>query len=614
MTVETNGRVEGTEVAVAGGPMNLSSGGQLSVETLVLDSIQDRFGPNGSPTPVVHSLATGATTELQVADRLIVGRGSVESYLTLSDGVTASLGRLTIAAGTTEGTLGRLDVEEAAVTAKSVVIGNQQITDQAGRMSLHRGSQVTVEEDVVVGAAAESVGNLNVGADSRFVAGQGFMRVNATGTVNVTGGIRLRSDVVINGGTWNVSENGTMDLASGISFTIGQAGSFHSSNAHTIDNVTLNVQGGSSFRTLANLRLGHAGETHAFVQGSETNFRIDGDLGLGLLGGTGVLSITDQAVFRSESTSIGAAGQIEIDDATVNLGQLQIAEGRIQFRRGALRFEGDLRIGPTGILGNDFVVTSEHDLRLEGQTVVEPRHSLRIDGGYFSTTGLNSSEQGGFELLSGTWNLAGGNADLVAGFDIGENAIFTGHGELQSPNEIAAQVRNAGTVAGRSPQDRLILRGYVTGDGTLDNVVIAGTYSPGVGPASVVLGRVQYAENSTLLLDLGSVDDDTTRDLIQHDAVADIQGRLSLSTTSEYRDPENRGDVHVHTLITGPEINGEFSDVMFRGHSVDLVRDEQGKLQSTYVGSTDASLDGLFVRLDHAAEQVQFTSYLAIIR
>ena len=48
-----------------------------------------------------------------------------------------------------------------------------------------------------------------------------------------------------------------------------------------------------------------------------------------------------------------------------------------------------------------------------------------------------------------------------------------------------------------------MFQGYIGGNGSLDNVSITGTYSPGLSPAVSVNGSVSYAGNADLILELG---------------------------------------------------------------------------------------------------------------
>ncbi|MEO1528905.1 MAG: right-handed parallel beta-helix repeat-containing protein [Planctomycetota bacterium] len=85
--------------------------------------------------------------------------------------------------------------------------------------------------------------------------------------------------------------------------------------------------------------------------------------------------------------------------------------------------------------------------------------------------------------------------------DFGNNV--TGFGTIDTPNDVNQRVLNNGDVRGLSSAEVLTLTGYVKGVGTLANVSVTGTLSPGLSPASVNYGALVIGETSDFVLEIG---------------------------------------------------------------------------------------------------------------
>ena len=89
---------------------------------------------------------------------------------------------------------------------------------------------------------------------------------------------------------------------------------------------------------------------------------------------------------------------------------------------------------------------------------------------------------------------------------------------------------NSGAISGTSLAEPLTLTGYVNGTGTLANVAFTGTFSPGLGTASVNLGSAEY--DGTLEIEIGGLSPGTEYDQINHNigsGVAQLGGTLNVS-------------------------------------------------------------------------------------
>ncbi len=94
-----------------------------------------------------------------------------------------------------------------------------------------------------------------------------------------------------------------------------------------------------------------------------------------------------------------------------------------------------------------------------------------------------------------------GTLGSTTGLSLVAGSQISGHGTIDTPNNATTPVTNNGAIAGSSLADSLVMNGYVTGTGSLDNVQIAGTYSPGPGAVGIALGSVAYT--GTLEIEIG---------------------------------------------------------------------------------------------------------------
>lgn len=110
--------------------------------------------------------------------------------------------------------------------------------------------------------------------------------------------------------------------------------------------------------------------------------------------------------------------------------------------------------------------------------------------------------------------------------DFGNNV--SGYGSLNTPNLASKSFTLNGSVNGDSDSHPITLTGYIRGVGTLNNVSIAGTYSPGFSPAAVNVGSVDYASMSTTVIEIGGNAPGSEHDQINHLGSATLGGTLSV--------------------------------------------------------------------------------------
>lgn len=141
--------------------------------------------------------------------------------------------------------------------------------------------------------------------------------------------------------------------------------------------------------------------------------------------------------------------------------------------------------------------------------------------------------------------------------DYGHNVI--GYGVLDTTHAPATLLMNNGAIDGNSAAEQITLTGYVKGVGTLDNVELTGTYSPGFSPAVLYHGSVNYGAVGTTIIELGgTVPGSSGFDQLNHSGVATLGGELVVQLTDDYS--PHVGDSFL--IITASEgVTGVFDKV-----------------------------------------------------
>jgi len=152
---------------------------------------------------------------------------------------------------------------------------------------------------------------------------------------------------------------------------------------------------------------------------------------------------------------------------------------------------------------------------------------------------------------------AGVGGTLIAAngaiLDFGGNIL--GVGTLDTPNDVLKPFTNNGAIIGTSATEQIVLPGYVKGVGSLDNVSITGTNSPGFSPATVYYGSASYGASGTFVADLGGLGV-SAYDRQIYSGTAELAGTLKLEVINGY--VPNVGDSF--TLIAAADgVQGTFA-------------------------------------------------------
>lgn len=211
--------------------------------------------------------------------------------------------------------------------------------------------------------------------------------------------------------------------------------------------------------------------------------------------------------------------------------------------------------------------------------------------------------QDGLQAVLGSYTtLAGGNVNATGGVvDFGN--IVAGFGTIGTPNSASVPLVVNGAILGDSAASRITLTGFVKGVGTLSNVNLTGTYSPGLSPASVSAGSLNYAANSTTIIEIAGISAGSQYDQVNHEGDVGISGILNVQLLNGFI-PQygNVFDVMTWSGTRTGQFQG-FSGMALNNSTVMVIpKYEQNQLRLITTGPGDANLDG----------QVTFADFLTL--
>ncbi len=182
---------------------------------------------------------------------------------------------------------------------------------------------------------------------------------------------------------------------------------------------------------------------------------------------------------------------------------------------------------------------------LANLAIIGPEGALRLfEGRNFTATSAFTNE--GELELDGTTFKAPSLTNAVSGQIIG-------FGTVDTPNDPANTLVNNGLITGNSAEEPITLKGYVTGDGAMNHVVVTGTLSPGPSTATVNYSNVQY--EGTLHIEIGGSQLGSF-DQIVHSGAAALGGMLDVDVVNGFI-PAAGNQFEILTATAG--ITGVFS-------------------------------------------------------
>ena len=271
-------------------------------------------------------------------------------------------------------------------------------------------------------------------------------------------------------------------------------------------------------------------------------------IGTGLDVGTHTVTVNKAGFFNVGIFTNVSGGTLNVPGGVaIPVGNSLVASGAINGRLAAqpgstIDATGDLLLGdaasPAGFLSYGELFTHDHTV-----TIYDANQSVL---GSLSTLGtLDESASPG--------TLVAANGVLV---EFANNVV--GYGTIDTPNNPDTPLINNGYIGGNSGARPITLTGYVKGVGTLDNVVIAGTLSPGFSPCKLAVADIAFAETAALLVELGGLNAGSEFDQINVDGIATLDGTLDVRLLGDFRPAH--GDSF--QILTFDSRNGDFSDCL----------------------------------------------------
>jgi ELWxxDGT repeat protein len=139
---------------------------------------------------------------------------------------------------------------------------------------------------------------------------------------------------------------------------------------------------------------------------------------------------------------------------------------------------------------------------------------------------LGSLTSLGESNIPGTLNSANG---VVV--DFGNN--ITGFGTVNTPNDVLKLVTNNGSISGDSATKTITLPGFIKGVGSLNNVTVTGTNSPGFSPATVYYGGASYGPTGKLIAEIGGTTAGSF-DQQNYSGIAGLDGTLDIELINNF--------------------------------------------------------------------------------
>ena len=175
-----------------------------------------------------------------------------------------------------------------------------------------------------------------------------------------------------------------------------------------------------------------------------------------------------------------------------------------------------------------------------------------------------------------------------------------GYGTVDATNgETTSILLNNGSIAGNSSEQPITLMATVKGVGTMTNVVLDGTFTPGFSPTLSVNGDLVYSDRNTVEIELGGYLPGSGHDKIEHTSAV-LNGKLVARLIEGYLP---RPGAIFEILKSLNDFTGAFN-------SIELPSFDNGLRLEEIVDSRSISLETVFDTLDElhvlVSEQASF--------
>ncbi len=357
-----------------------------------------------------------------------------------------------------------------------------------------------------------------------------------------------------------------------------------------------------------------------------TNMQVGGDIDVAQSSGSGQAIANGTATFTDITGTISVAADLDVGQTSAEIGGVNSGTGDVTIERvGILDIGGDIDVAQTTGSGQGSGAAIANIDRVGSMSV-----GGNIDIGKIrAATGANHTAMASVTIS---------NSELMVGF----GGINLGSIEI---SRVLSSENSEGISVGTlilDQSDVLVANDVIVGELTLGSTSSTNSANATLqlidsrmdtrdlsiaarfdATAGTVNGTIELTRSLVIVQSLMSLNanstvtmkiDGTTRALgdglatdygaIDADMAA-LGGTLNIDTSASYAGPTNRGDIDSFELInTLFGITGSFDGVNYNGTAVGS--------GSSYVGSTIAGDDGLFVEVSQTASQVLLTTYLAL--
>jgi len=432
----------------------------------------------------------GAGSSLTSASA-IIGQGGLDGFLTFKNGSTGSLGAIQLDEGTAPNGSGIFFIQTGAqVTGTSLTMSDDGGINHASNLNVSSaGSSFTLTgaATATLGAASGSPATLRALSSGTFNSGTGLTTVNATGTIEITGGVYTsHGNLTLNGGQLTRDAAGVFGIDAGKTLTVqagGDAvftGPYSDATASTI----LVTGSGSTLTSTQGIGI-EAGAALSVTSGgsvSGTAFNIGttgGDGSSVVVNGVGS-SLT--ANFTNMAVGGNTGSLAFLNGSTGSVGGLTMATSNTASSDATFNIESGASVTATALFVSQLPAANIGTVTITGA------------GSKLTLTGVNTSLIGASSASSGLVIVESG-----ATLTTGTSAINIGNtGEID--------ILPGGTLNG--PAD-------FGGSGPIN---IAGNYSPGTASGANQTTDVTFAQNmifqssTNLTMELGGTTPGTQHD------------------------------------------------------------------------------------------------------
>jgi T5SS/PEP-CTERM-associated repeat protein len=577
----------------------LFGSGNKADSVTVTGSASPTFLPLSPTSPGVLTVTTGAADfNVQNGGHATIGLSSPTVNVTVGDQLNVDDGILTILRGSSVHAAG-LTIGNGAFNDGTVIVsdtaaflsitGDQHVGFNGGNgiLSISNGASASfvtsgttrIGSSVVPGDTTQGLIEVNGGSLNTYALniGEGdggiSARLHITGAGSVVSQPGIVSTCLLIGSISNniiaadltVEDFGTFNSATGQAImaventgviNVGQNGTFNA-NAELFAEYggTVNILGGTYNGASVNATVDFGGTIHirgglmtlATLTISDVASQVNldgGELQISAIAGpgridwnSGTLTLASGIFAASSLPPIPQGGTLN----TARLGAVTINGAMQQSFNSTIFAEG------TTTMGNSSAVdgfASQGRLMVNGKTVtLRDANDVVFDSTSFVKLDNGAGTAGTLSAANGLTLNFGGN--------------ITGFGTVSTPNDPFKPLINNGHITGNSAAQKITLPGFVKGVGTLDNVTVTGTFSPGFSPAAVYAGSVTYA--GALEIELAGTGSGQF-DVIHHSGTAALGGALNVSLLSGFT-PSAGNTFEIITAAGG--ITGTFASAAF---------------------------------------------------